>query len=341
MSMRVDFYTMSYIIPLVASVAASPLRGFTQTALLARAANLAFLDSASCTFSSLTASTSSHQIDRRSHASDYQFVHPGLIALAAQRHQQAMGSSSHSADTSLLSRTEIRRMRVADLREELGRRGMSTAGLREALVARLLDLNASGAAAMAPTKRSRSSKGTSTPHRLDGDAHSLARSEESTSSSASVRSDDSSSRQLSPDETYVLRFDGGSRGNPGVAGAGMVLYDANTASEVWCGRSYIGDSYTNNEAEYTALLDGLRGAFSMGARHIVVQGDSQLIVKQIEGEYRVKSEKLRPFYQEAIKLLGEFSSFQISHIPRADNARADELANEAMDARESDGRAGL
>ena len=79
----------------------------------------------------------------------------------------------------------------------------------------------------------------------------------------------------------------------------------------------------------------------MGARHIVVQGDSQLIVKQIEGEYRVKSEKLRPFYQEAIKLLGEFSSFQISHIPRADNARADELANEAMDARESDGRAGL
>ena len=67
--MRVDFYTMSYIIPLVASVAASPLRGFTQTALLARAANLAFLDSASCTFSSLTASTSSHQIDRRSHAS--------------------------------------------------------------------------------------------------------------------------------------------------------------------------------------------------------------------------------------------------------------------------------
>lgn len=316
MSMRVDFYTMSYIIPLVASVAASPLRGFTQTALLARAANLAFLDSASCTFSSLTASTSSHQIDRRSHASDYQFVHPGLIALAAQRHQQAMGSSSHSSDTSLLSRTEIRRMRVADL-------------------------NASGAAAMAPTKRSRSSKGTSTPHRLDGDAHSLARSEESTSSSASVRSDDSSSQQLSPDETYVLRFDGGSRGNPGVAGAGMVLYDANTASEVWCGRSYIGDSYTNNEAEYTALLDGLRGAFSMGARHIVVQGDSQLIVKQIEGEYRVKSEKLRPFYQEAIKLLGEFSSFHISHIPRADNARADELANEAMDTRESDGRAGL
>jgi ribonuclease HI len=141
--------------------------------------------------------------------------------------------------------------------------------------------------------------------------------------------------ELSPDKTYVLRFDGGSRGNPGVAGAGMVLYDADEGQEVWSGYSYMGDKYTNNEAEYTGILEGLRCAYAMGARSVVIQGDSLLVIKQLEGAWRVKADNLRPYHQKALNLLKQFDSFHVCHIERAQNSRADELANEAMDSRTS------
>lgn len=141
--------------------------------------------------------------------------------------------------------------------------------------------------------------------------------------------------QLSPEKTYVLRFDGGSRGNPGVAGSGMVLYDADEGTEVWSGYHFMGDRYTNNEAEYQGILEGLRCAYAMGARSVVVQGDSMLVIKQLEGKWRVKAENLRPYYQKAMKLLQQFDSFHVNHIERAENSRADELANEAMDSRDS------
>jgi len=136
---------------------------------------------------------------------------------------------------------------------------------------------------------------------------------------------------LSPEQTYVLRFDGGSRGNPGIAGAGMVLYNGEDGTEVWSGYHYLGDKYTNNEAEYRGLITGLQCARTLGVQNIVVQGDSQLILRQIVGEYKVKSATLKAYYDEAVSLIPEFKSFQTSHIERARNARADELANLAMD----------
>ena len=142
---------------------------------------------------------------------------------------------------------------------------------------------------------------------------------------------------LDPQMTYILCFDGGSRGNPGKAGAGMVLYESEGGSEIWSGCQYIGEMITNNEAEYKALITGLRVARSMGIENILVQGDSQLILRQIDGVYRVKSEKLRSYYDEAMSLRREFASFRTNHIERTRNTRADELANEAMNNKSSRG----
>lgn len=142
-------------------------------------------------------------------------------------------------------------------------------------------------------------------------------------------------KKLDPQKTYVLRFDGGSRGNPGKAGAGIVLYDGEGGSEIWSGNQYVGDMVTNNEAEYSALIVGLRVARSMGVENVLVQGDSQLILRQIDGVYKVKSEKLRSYYEEVMTLRREFASFRTNHIERAQNARADALANEAMDTQSS------
>jgi len=136
---------------------------------------------------------------------------------------------------------------------------------------------------------------------------------------------------ISPEKTYVLRFDGGSRGNPGLAGAGMVLYDAEDGSELWSGYQYLGTRKTNNEAEYSGLVTGLQCALSLGVERIVVQGDSQLILRQIDGVYKVKSPSLKGYYDEAMLARGKFVSFETNHIERARNERADELANKAMD----------
>lgn len=142
---------------------------------------------------------------------------------------------------------------------------------------------------------------------------------------------------ISPEKTYVMRFDGGSRGNPGSAGAGMVIYDGEDGCEIWSGCQYIGARNTNNEAEYMGLITGLQCALSLGVKNVVVQGDSQLILRQIGGEYKVKSPSLKPYHEQAVTLANKFASFQTSHIERARNARADELANEAMDTETSRG----
>jgi len=133
------------------------------------------------------------------------------------------------------------------------------------------------------------------------------------------------------DRLYELQFDGGSRGNPGVAGAGMVLYDTTTGKEVWSGGDLLPATATNNQAEYTALIRGLERALAMGIRNLQIKGDSLLVVNQLKGDYRVKSETLSPLYETAHRLMQQLDSFSIQHIPRAENARADELANQAMD----------
>jgi ribonuclease HI len=141
---------------------------------------------------------------------------------------------------------------------------------------------------------------------------------------------------IDPSKLYLLRFDGGSRGNPGVAGAGMVIYD-DTGHEVWCGWKFLSTRATNNDAEYTALFVGLKCALSLGITDLRVEGDSELIIKQLDGRYRVKSEGLLNLYRSCMEVIPKFQKIEILHIPRAQNKRADELANMAMDSRESYG----
>lgn len=126
----------------------------------------------------------------------------------------------------------------------------------------------------------------------------------------------------------TVRFDGASRGNPGPAGIGYVVEaDGNAIAE---GSDTIGTA-TNNEAEYRALIEGLRRARSEGVERVDVEGDSQLIVRQVRGEYSVNAENLEPLHDRAIELGSSFESFSIEHVPRGDNSRPDALANEALD----------
>ncbi|KAI2509175.1 RNase H [Fragilaria crotonensis] len=141
---------------------------------------------------------------------------------------------------------------------------------------------------------------------------------------------------IDPSKRYLLQFDGGSRGNPGVAGAGVVIYD-DTGHEVWCGWKFLSTRGTNNEAEYTALIVGLKCALSLGITDLRVEGDSELIIKQLDGRYRVKSEGLMTLHRSCLEMIQKFRKIEILHIPRAQNKRADELANMAMDSRESFG----
>ena len=130
-------------------------------------------------------------------------------------------------------------------------------------------------------------------------------------------------------ETITIEFDGGSRGNPGPAGIGVVLRAEDGTPLVTLGRC-IGRA-TNNFAEYTALITGLQKAKELGARNIVIRGDSELVVRQMRGEYRVKSPELRNLYDEAKSLYHQFDRAKIEHNHRHKNTLADRLANLAMD----------
>ena len=126
-----------------------------------------------------------------------------------------------------------------------------------------------------------------------------------------------------------LFSDGASRGNPGEAGAGIAILDEKGNELVGTGQ-YLGQC-TNNEAEYRALLFGLVKCGEFGRGEIKAHLDSELIVKQIRGEYRVKHPNLKPLFQETIEKLSEFASFSITHVRREKNSRADSLANQAID----------
>jgi len=123
--------------------------------------------------------------------------------------------------------------------------------------------------------------------------------------------------------------DGGSRGNPGPAGYGVHIEDASGRSIAELSE-YLGRK-TNNFAEYSGLLAALQFALDHGHRRLKVVSDSELMVKQIKGQYRVNSPELRPLYEEAKRRIGQLDSFQIQHVLREKNRHADRLANEAMD----------
>jgi len=131
-----------------------------------------------------------------------------------------------------------------------------------------------------------------------------------------------------PDK-IVAHIDGGSRGNPGPAAAGFVLSDSKgtrlQSKAVVLGRA------TNNVAEYTGLIRAIEAAGKMGAEELTVWSDSELLVRQINGQYKVKSELIAPLFQQAIDLLGQFKSWNVHHVTREKNKEADRLVNQALD----------
>ena len=127
-----------------------------------------------------------------------------------------------------------------------------------------------------------------------------------------------------------LFTDGGARGNPGPAAFGYVLEDA--GGEVLAQHGEAIGIATNNVAEYSALVAGLRKAIELGVESLEVVSDSELLVKQMRGEYRVKNEALRSLSVEASRLACELGSVEYRHVKRAHNELADRLVNEALDA---------
>ena len=129
-------------------------------------------------------------------------------------------------------------------------------------------------------------------------------------------------------EKIIAHIDGGSRGNPGPAAAGLTLADS--AGNQLVGKGFFLGRATNNIAEYTSLLKALEAAKQAGAGQLAVFSDSELLVRQINGQYKVKSEQIKPLFREAVELLHGFKSWQVSHIPREKNQQADELVNQAL-----------
>jgi ribonuclease HI len=132
------------------------------------------------------------------------------------------------------------------------------------------------------------------------------------------------------DAEYIIHIDGASRGNPGHASYGFAVLDP-SGKVLHSGSGYIGIR-TNNVAEYTALLEALKFVLARGIQSVEVRSDSELLVKQLNGEYKVKSEHLAELNEECRSLLRRIAWYEIKHIPRSKNKIADKLANEALDA---------
>jgi ribonuclease HI len=130
-------------------------------------------------------------------------------------------------------------------------------------------------------------------------------------------------------ERLVVHVDGGARGNPGPAAIAAVIADpdGNVLEE----RSETIGRATNNVAEYRALLLGIERAGALGARELELVGDSELIVRQVRGEYRVKDVALRELHGQVAAALQDFDRWSIRNVPREENAHADRLVNEALD----------
>jgi ribonuclease HI len=129
--------------------------------------------------------------------------------------------------------------------------------------------------------------------------------------------------------TWLAYTDGASRGNPGPASIGAVIYDS-AGTEVHTISEAIGVT-TNNVAEYRALVAALEAAFALGARRLEVRMDSELIVRQAIGRYKVKNPGLIPLHQRLIQLRPRFDEVVFRHVPRTQNKLADRLANQALD----------
>ncbi|MBN3038892.1 MAG: ribonuclease HI family protein [Candidatus Omnitrophica bacterium] len=128
-----------------------------------------------------------------------------------------------------------------------------------------------------------------------------------------------------------IYVDGAARGNPGDAGIGIVIKDKENKPMAQLYK-YIGQA-TNNIAEYTALIYATQQALILGLKDLVIHSDSELLIKQLNGEYRVKNANLKPFYEQFLHLKTGFDNIEAKQIAREDNKEADKLANQAIDSR--------
>ncbi len=135
-------------------------------------------------------------------------------------------------------------------------------------------------------------------------------------------------RKLVNIKRVVIFADGASRGNPGSAAIGVTIKDKRGKLITFISQR-IGRA-TNNQAEYRAIIAALEEATKLGAKQVEIKTDSELVVKQINGEYRVKKATLKPLYQQVKQRLGSLEGFTITHIPRQQNTEADNLANKAL-----------
>jgi ribonuclease HI len=134
--------------------------------------------------------------------------------------------------------------------------------------------------------------------------------------------------KIYPEVDFRMYFDGCSKGNPGLGGAGAVIYYNN--DEIWNGSSFVGTNITNNYAEYSGLIMGLQKAIDMNIKNLSVFGDSELIINHMTGKYKCNSLNLIELYEKSKELEGFFDTIQYTHIVRSLNKRADTLSNIAV-----------
>lgn len=139
----------------------------------------------------------------------------------------------------------------------------------------------------------------------------------------------SSNSKIFPKLEYLLKFDGCSKGNPGLAACGAVLYQNEV--EIWSGSKFLGYNETNNYAEYMGLIIGLQKAVELNIKELAVEGDSLLVIKQINGQYKVNSSNLIELHKKVIQLKSNFNIITFNHIYRVNNKRSDELCNREIE----------
>ena len=130
---------------------------------------------------------------------------------------------------------------------------------------------------------------------------------------------------------YTIYFDGASRSNPGPASYGGVIYDENN-NEIATYKKYIGN-HTNNVAEYLGCFHGIQACIQEGIKNVIIYGDSKLVIEQVSGRWKVKSDNIKPIYNEIKNVLDSkpFENIEFKHVKRNKNKRADQLANQALD----------
>jgi ribonuclease HI len=135
--------------------------------------------------------------------------------------------------------------------------------------------------------------------------------------------------KIFPEFDYRLNFDGCSKSNPGLSGAGAVIY--HSGEEYWSSHFFVGEHFTNNHAEYAGLIMGLQQANAFGIKELYVQGDSLLVINQMKGIYQCRSPNLLELYEQAMNLASNFDKIEFAHILREKNKRADQLSNIAVE----------